>query len=229
MPSNDTRRRRRGLMLALASGCVLISTAAGVQAADEGGLGGLFQSLFGGGPAQTAAPAPMAAPVPMSEAAPRLRRRWATRNRSAEARAALRNRARYVALPKAGPVEKVDPTKPVAIERITSPSQARAALMRDPTLRPGDIVILPEGPRVFMGEAGTTKHRASEFEDVRHSRLVNAQTRRQLLAMTTPAGALPADEARKVMARLTRRGAKPWSQPAEARTETAMRVVYPAR
>ncbi|ACL59810.1 hypothetical protein [Methylobacterium nodulans] len=228
MPSNHTSSRRRGLMLALASGCILISTAAGVRAADEGGFGGLFQSLFGAPPAQTAAPAAVAAPL--AEPGPRLHRRWAGRNRAAQARAALRHRTRYVALPKPEKIEKAQPPKLAApAERITSPSEARAALMRDPTLRPGDIVILPEGPRVFMGEAGTTKHRPSEFEDVRRSRLVSARTRRELLAMTAPVGALPADEARKLMTRFTRRGPKPWSEPAEARTETAMRVIYPAR
>lgn len=228
MPSNHTNPapRRRGLTLALAAGCVLISTAAGVQAADGDGLGGLFQNLFGGAPAQTAAPQA----IPQAEGAPRQTWRRASRSRAAEARAALRHRARYVALPKAEPAEKAGALKlSVAAERITNPAQARAALLRDPTLRPGDIVILPEGPRVFVGEAGSTKHRMTAFEDVRRSSLVSAQTRRDILAMTTPAGALPADEARKVMARFTRRGAKPWEEPTGIRTETAMRVVYPAR
>lgn len=217
---------RRGLAVVLASGCLLVSTAAGVRAADEGGLGSLFGNLFGAPrPAQTVVPAPVAGPA--ADPYQRPRRRWAARNRAAEARAALRHRARYVALPKP---EKAE-AKPVAakIERITSPSEARAALMRDPTLRAGDIVIMPDGPRVFMGEAGSVKHRMSDFEDVRRSRFVRDQTRRDLLAMTAPIGALPAEEARRMMARLTRRGAKPTPASTEERTETAMRVIYPAR
>jgi hypothetical protein len=234
MPSNHwiPAAPRRGLLVALASGCLLVSATAGVQAADDGGFGSLFGGLFGAPPpAQTVVPAPVAGPL--ADPYQRPRRRWAARNRAAEARAALRHRARYAALPKSDKVEKAEKAeaKPVAakIERITNPSEARAALLRDPTLRAGDIVIMPDGPRVFMGEAGSAKHKPNEFEDVRRSRLVSNQTRRELLAMTTPVGALPADEARKLMARLTRRSAKPAAAPVEERTETAMRVVYPAR
>jgi hypothetical protein len=57
-----------------------------------------------------------------------------------------------------------------------------AALMKDPTLRRGDIVVLPDGPKVFKG-GRTTPHRPSDFEDVRRTKLVGEKTRRQLTAM----------------------------------------------
>jgi hypothetical protein len=57
-----------------------------------------------------------------------------------------------------------------------------AALMKDSTLRGGDIVVLPDGPKVFKG-GRTTPHRLSDFENVRRTKLVGEKTRRQLTAM----------------------------------------------
>src|SRR3954470_24459567 len=57
-----------------------------------------------------------------------------------------------------------------------------AALMRDPTLRRGDVVVLRDGPKVFKG-GRATPHRLSDFEDVTRTKLVGAKTRRQLTAM----------------------------------------------
>src|SRR3954453_16772671 len=64
-----------------------------------------------------------------------------------------------------------------------------AALMKDATLRRGDIVVLPDSPKVFKG-GRTTPHRLSDFEDVRRTKLVGEKTRRQLTAMSVqPSGA----------------------------------------
>jgi hypothetical protein len=57
-----------------------------------------------------------------------------------------------------------------------------AALLNDATLRQGDVVVLPDGPKVFKGKA-STPHRLSDFEDVRRTKLVGAKTRRQLTAL----------------------------------------------
>ena len=57
-----------------------------------------------------------------------------------------------------------------------------AALLNDATLRRGDVVVLPDGPKVFKGKA-STPHRLSDFEDVRRTKLVGAKTRRQLTAL----------------------------------------------
>ncbi|WP_298965093.1 hypothetical protein [uncultured Methylobacterium sp.] len=221
--ANPAARPRR-LLVALASCGLLISTAAGVHAADGDGLDGFFRGIFG---QPAAAPAPVPAPVPAyGQPDPY---GWAPRSRVSAKVRKHRPKIRYVALPK--PEAPKPPPRPVA----AAPGEtldARTALLRDPTLRPGDIVVLPEGPRVFRGDADDTQHRMSDFEDVRSSKAVDARTRRELLAMTTPVGALPADEARKLMAKFTRRGPKPAdpAEPVQARAEASlMRVIYPAR
>jgi hypothetical protein len=56
-----------------------------------------------------------------------------------------------------------------------------AGLMNDPTLRRGDIVVLPGGAKVFKGGANAP-HRISDFEDVGRSKLVAERSRRQLAA-----------------------------------------------
>ncbi|MEH3144510.1 MAG: hypothetical protein PGN34_04000 [Methylobacterium frigidaeris] len=215
-PANPAIRSRM-LVTALVSGGLLVSTAAGVKAADGDGLDAFFRGFF-------AQPAPVAAPVPAyGQPDPY---QWAPRSRVSAKVRKHRPRIRYVALPKAEAPKP--PPRPVAAAPGEKPD-IRAALLRDPTLRPGDIVVLPEGPRVFRGDADAAQHRMSDFEDVRRSTAVNAKTRRDLLAMTTPVGALPADEARRQMARFNRRGPKP-AEPAEARTDVSLlRVVYPAR
>jgi hypothetical protein len=70
------------------------------------------------------------------------------------------------------------------------------ALLRDPTLRKGDIVVLREGPKVFTGAAQAV-HRVTDFEDAHRSKVISSDLRKRLAAMTTPAGARPADEARR--------------------------------
>jgi len=83
--------------------------------------------------------------------------------------------------------------EPIAREKASDPGKAKltprepigdpvAALMKDPTLRPGDIVVMPGGAKVFKGGA-SVPHRLSDFEDVSRTKLVGAKTRRQLTAM----------------------------------------------
>jgi hypothetical protein len=227
MPPHQTlpAARLRALLLAMTSGCLLIASGAGARAADGDGLD-FFRQIFSG-PASN--PAPVAQPYVVQPYDAPVRQRLTRRNRlPAHARAALRGKTRYVALPKAeAKPEKAD-TKPLALA--VSPLKsldARTALLRDPTLRPGDIVIMPEGPRVFRGDPDTDKHRMADFQDVTRPGVVASKTRKELLAMTAPIGALPADAARRMMAQYQKAG--PTAQPA-ARTEAALtRVVYPAR
>jgi len=61
-----------------------------------------------------------------------------------------------------------------------------AALLNDKTLRRGDIVVLPGGPKVFKG-GSSVPHRLSDFEDVSKTKLVGAKTRRQVTAMPVQA------------------------------------------
>ena len=103
-------------------------------------------------------------------------------------------RIRLASLPDPAPVPKRKSSEPPAVkERVREEGRTKlvpreptgdpvAALMKDPTLRRGDIVVLPDGPKVFKG-GRTTPHRLSDFEDVRRTKLVGEKTRRQLTAM----------------------------------------------
>ncbi len=56
---------------------------------------------------------------------------------------------------------------------------ATAALLKDETLRPGDIVVLNAGARVFTGNPDK-RHAIRDFEPVQNSRLVSKGTRKVL-------------------------------------------------
>jgi hypothetical protein len=103
-------------------------------------------------------------------------------------------RIRLASLPVSVPAPKRKLSEPPAVkERVRDEGRTKlvpreptgdpvAALLKDPTLRRGDIVVLPDGPKVFKG-GRTTPHRLSDFEDVRRTKLVGEKTRRQLTAM----------------------------------------------
>ena len=95
---------------------------------------------------------------------------------------------------------------------------AAAAFMRDETLRPGDIVVLNTGARVFTGNPDK-RHTMSDFEPVQRSPYVDNATRKLLAGKMTPA-----DEARRVVGR-TRNAIAP-SFPVTTQA-TAMRVINP--
>lgn len=57
-----------------------------------------------------------------------------------------------------------------------------ASVLRDPTLRPGDVVVFPNGPRVFKGEPGV-RHAVHDFVPVSASRDIPQASRKTLLAM----------------------------------------------
>lgn len=207
MPSILPRSGRRAALV-LASSALVLSTVAGVHA-QEAGLGGLFGHLFGGTPRQ-AAPAPVqtqaAPPAYYGGAEVNERYRWRRNARGAERRA--KPKVRYAALPKAEDVSGVSGKQPVDQKAIAA--NPTAAILRDETLRPGDIVVMPTGPKVFMGHeergrgAKAARHRMSDFEDVRNARSLDSKTRKQLLAMMVPHGAMPAEEARKALAKARR-------------------------
>ncbi|GJD60813.1 hypothetical protein [Methylobacterium frigidaeris] len=214
--------RMRALLLAMSSGCLLIASSAGARAENDG-LDFLRQ-IFSG---PAAAPAPVAQPYAVQPYDAPIRQRASRRNRLAAQAKALRGRTRYVALPKAEakPQKEVKPLA-IAVSPLKS-LDARTALLRDPTLRPGDIVIMPEGPRVFHGDPDSDKHKMSDFQDVNRPGVVAAKTRKELLAMTAPIGALPADAARRMMAQYQKASATTVPTP---RVEAALaRVVYPVR
>jgi hypothetical protein len=67
--------------------------------------------------------------------------------------------------------------------RAAPPREIVANVMADSTLQKGDIVVFPDGPRVYRGGGGSV-HRASDFEDLRASRLVSDGVRKTVLAST---------------------------------------------
>lgn len=74
------------------------------------------------------------------------------------------------------PVSK-HPTKPKALGEITDPVPE---LLADSTLRRGDIVMFPDGPRVFTGRPGT-KHALTDFVSVSRAGNAVARSTRKLL------------------------------------------------
>ncbi|WP_462123468.1 hypothetical protein [Methylorubrum aminovorans] len=161
------------------------------------------------------------------------RYRWRRHRSTAERN---RPKVRYAALPK-GALPKdegngISGKQPVDSKAIAA--NPTAALLRDETLRPGDIVVMQNGPRVFMGHGdrgrGTkaARHRMSDFEDVKHARTINAKTRRQLMAMMLPHGAMPADEARKALAKARRLAPQETIEPVNRQARVEMGPV-PAR
>lgn len=228
MPSTLSRSGRR-FALVLASSALVLSTVAGVNA-QEGGLGGLFQQLFA---PQQAAPAPALVMPAYGGGEVNERYRWRRHRSTAERN---RPKVRYAALPK-GALPKdegngISGKQPVDSKAIAA--NPTAALLRDETLRPGDIVVMQNGPRVFMGHGdrgrGTkaARHRMSDFEDVKHARTINAKTRRQLMAMMLPHGAMPADEARKALAKARRLAPQETIEPVNRQARIEMGPV-PAR
>ena len=176
----------------------LAGTVVHVQAGELG----FFEMLFGARPA----PQPVQMQQDVRRSYPQ-RRIGSARHRLRTQYAALpvKIRAKYLQMP------------------LDMKQGAAAALMKDETLRPGDIVVLNTGARVFTGNPDKT-HTMSEFDPVQHSPYVSATTRKLLAGMITPVGALPADEAHRVIARM-RKSAAP-SLPV-ATQATAMRVINP--
>ena len=79
------------------------------------------------------------------------------------------------------PTSKI-PIKPKAPGEVTNPVPE---LLTDSTLRRGDIVMFPEGPRVFDGQAGS-KHALTDFVPVARAGSVVPSSTRKLLASLRP-------------------------------------------
>ncbi|WP_182177310.1 hypothetical protein [Methylobacterium radiotolerans] len=206
------RLRTSSLLAVMAAGGLLAGTAMRAQAAEVGFL----EMLFGARPpAQQAQPAP--APAPAFEG--RAFGRHATPRLGAARR---RFQTRYAALPL-----KIRVKEREISERqtpIDMKAGATAALLKDETLRPGDIVVLNTGARVFTGNP-EKRHAIRDFEPVQNSRFVSRGTRKVLAGLFTPVGAVPAQEARRMMAR----GRQPMPEVATPipAQKTAMRVINP--
>jgi len=181
------------------------------QAGDDAGVRDFIASHA----ARTAAPEPRAAVAASTPTEANIQRYFASPRREAKMAApahAISSRARspkvqYVKFsePEARPTSK--PQKTVSL-----PSDPVAALLRDPTLQPGDIVVLRDGPKVFSGRG--------KFEGVEQSHLLSKRERKAVLAMTQPASNL-AGQARQKLALPTAANSDVTA------LASAVRVIYP--
>ncbi|MGU3359240.1 hypothetical protein ACLBWX_02785 [Methylobacterium sp. M6A4_1b] len=189
-------------------GLMMLTLPASAQSAE----GGLFDLLFAPArPVQQVAPAP--APDFDYQQARRSIRRVASRQRP---------KIRYAALPKSEPLQIKVTDRQTPLDLKAGPA---AAFMKDETLRPGDIVVMKEGAKVFVGRPDD-RHSARDFESIGRSDFVDRRTRNQLAAMMLPIGAMPADQARKMMAQARKvmpAGVDPTIKP----ELTAMRIINP--
>ncbi|MDB5645202.1 hypothetical protein [Methylobacterium sp.] len=181
--------------------------------------GGLFDLLFA-----PARPAPQVAPAQPVEQAEYGHARRSIRRAVSQSYPAYRQRPkiRYAALPKSEPLQIKVTDRQMPLDMKAGPA---AAFMKDETLRPGDIVVMKEGPKVFVGKTDD-RHTARDFESVGRSDFIDRRTRSQLAAMMLPVGAIPADQARKMMARAAKVMPASVDQPIKVET-TAMRVINP--
>jgi hypothetical protein len=209
-----TRPRRAALALTALG--LLAGTAA--QSGAHAQEVGFFEALFGR--ARQEAPQPQMQPQVQAGSGG-----YVPSRRHDRGAARQRLRTRYAALPKSEPLKVKITDRQTPLDMSQGPA---AALMKDETLRPGDIVILKSGPQVFTGPV-EKRHTMRDFEPAQNSRLVDRRTRQQLAAMVAPVGALPADEARRVLARMKRtapRNLAPVSAEARNGAEpAAMRVI----
>lgn len=254
MSKAGNRRRPWLALVAIVSGTLFLPSGP-VQAQDFGGVLNLF-----GARTEPSRPAPQPqyykpAPPPGYYYAPSATYRAVQRARAAErveqayrSRRTARSqepRARYAALPKAETV-KADKAKLTGetqgadkfnnkqfVDQKAINADPTAAILRDPTLRAGDIVVTGDGPKVFTGSSGKEKatgvrHRLRDFADVKSSKAVDKKTRQLLLAMMAPVGALPAHEARKFLSKMRKIAPDEEIAPVEtaARTDSP-RVIMP--
>ena len=119
-------------------------------------------------------------------------------------------KAAFVKLAEPQPASKPKTTKNGGA---LSSSDPAVAVLSDPTLQPGDIVVLRNGPRVFVSPG--------KFEDVGHSKLLTKQVRKAVVAITQPSLA-PSKEAASRVASAT-----PALSNALQTAAADVRVVYP--
>jgi hypothetical protein len=162
-----------GLLVVLA-GCVSFVGAA--QA-------GFLEDLFGGG--ETQAASPMSAGRPPAQQRPRL----GHARRPVERPATPVARIKAVpATPSPAPVQasaapgNVKPKPPrfcAPLDKSAPSADSAQSLMRDATLRPGDVIVTDEGVRVFEG-SGACPHAISNFRTLAETRILSPGTRTAL-------------------------------------------------
>jgi hypothetical protein len=91
-------------------------------------------------------------------------------------------RPRAVSRPREEREEAGKPVMPVAARPIGEVSNPVPALLADKTLRPGDIVVFPDGPRLFKGRPGG-RHALSDFVKIASAKGLPQPARKIVSAM----------------------------------------------
>lgn len=91
------------------------------------------------------------------------------------------------ALPRVERPRIISVPAPTVMKPATPPDPSKrenplAAILHDSTLRYGDVVVFPDGPRMFKGDGGT-RHSLRDFVSLSASRGLPPATRKKLLAM----------------------------------------------
>jgi hypothetical protein len=153
MRSQGTRRQV-GKLCWLAAGCLFVAAPMGSAQA-----GGLFEAFF----------------AALGFRAPALHPGFAPRHRQPTRRPVPK--VEFASLP---PAEEIKTAKPAVAP---TDDEIVASILNDSTLRRGDIVVFPTGPRVFKGTPKRS-HGMADFEDLRTSSSVAAGARADVLART---------------------------------------------
>jgi hypothetical protein len=163
--------RKRRVMAMLVTAAALAGAAAPIQAQDPDSVYAvLFQNLRQ--QERPSEPEARIAPQPPQESFSPFSR---SRRPPQTVREKKRNQEK---LQTARPVRRETP-KPANI-----PSNPHLALMTDPTLQAGDIVIFPDGPRVFQGAPGD-RHAMSDFVPFAKAKGLAKADRKYLMALRT--------------------------------------------
>ncbi|HEY8566546.1 MAG TPA: hypothetical protein VIL65_13665 [Beijerinckiaceae bacterium] len=182
------RLSRRTAALSVGSAALLLVSGGG-HAEDDAGVRAFFQSQQPiaratpvAAPVQQMLPAVRVLPTPEAVARPF----WGK-----PTRAVTTQPSRAPSVKQSPKIDYVSLPKELAVEKPTAPMGPRLpplqVVMQDETLRPGDVVVFPDGPRVFNGRTERT-HKASSFEPVGRSKLVASSARKVLATLPVASG-----------------------------------------
>lgn len=87
--------------------------------------------------------------------------------------------------PKPAPVEQTEVKKPVEPRRPGDMDNPVPALLADSTLQPGDMVMFPDGLRVFTGRPGS-QHKLADFKPVSQAGKALPRSTHKLVAKLRP-------------------------------------------
>lgn len=224
---SEARHRPSGRFLAaaLAGAFLVLPLESGVvQAGDDAGVHDFLmrESSRGRSPAAEAGRAQAAGPMvsaPVMHAAVAVQQYFDTpiQRGPARVKAPVPPRAEFANLERT-----IDLAKPKQSDTQRAlASKAVDLVLRDATLRPGDVVMFPDGPKVFTGSS--ERHSRADFQDVARSNALSKDVRKAVLALTRPS-VNPASEARRRVA-----DKDPAALRGEAQQASAdVRVVYPS-